>query len=98
MLSWLPLPIYGYFAEAEREFVSMRVKQGLVAVKAKGIKLGRPKGSRSKERVLDAHRDENSKYLRPGIDLASVRKLINPELEQPMSHDSYKYFVEQDPE
>lgn len=94
----LLLAIYSYFAEAEREFISMRVKQGLAAVKAKGVKLGRPKGSRNKERVLDAHRDEILKYLQRGIDLASVRKLINPELEQPISYNSYKYFVEQDSE
>jgi len=38
------------------------------------------------------------KYLRRGIDLASIRKLINPELEQPISYTSYKYFVVNDPE
>jgi len=94
----LLLAIYGYFAEAEREFISIRVKQGLAAVKAKGGKLGRPKGSRNRERVLDPYRDEILKYLRRGIDLASVRKMINPELEQPVSYNSYKYFVEHDPE
>jgi DNA invertase Pin-like site-specific DNA recombinase len=94
----LLLSIYSYFAEAEREFISMRVKQGLAAIKAKGVKLGRPKGSRNKERVLDPYRDEILKYLRLGIDLASVRKLINPNLEQAISYNAYKYFVEQDPE
>ena len=94
----LLLAIYSYFAEAEREFISMRVKQGLAAARAKGVKLGRPKGSRNKKRVLDPHRDEIMKYLRRGIDLASIRKLINPELEQPISYTSYKYFVVNDPE
>ena len=94
----LLLAIYSYFAEAEREFISMRVRQGLAAARAKGVKLGRPKGSRNKKRVLDPHRDEILKYLRKGIDLASVRKLINPELEQPISYTSYKYFVVNDPE
>jgi len=51
----LLLAIYSYFAEAEREFISMRVKQGLAAARAKGVKLGRPKGSRNKKRVLDPH-------------------------------------------
>ncbi len=92
----LLLAIYSYFAEAEREFISMRVRQGLAAARAKGVKLGRPKGSRNKKRVLDPHRDEILKYLRKGIDLASVRKLINPELEQPISYTSYKYFVVND--
>ncbi len=94
----LLLAIYSYFAEAEREFISMRVKQGLAAAKAKGVKLGRPKGSRNKKRVLDPHRDEILNYLQKGIDLASVRKLVNPELAQPLSYNSYKYFVNQDSE
>jgi DNA invertase Pin-like site-specific DNA recombinase len=94
----LLLAIYSYFAEAEREFISMRVKQGLAAARAKGVRLGRPKGSRNKKRVLDPYRDEILKYLRRGLDLASVHKLVNPELEQPISYNSYKYFVEHDPE
>jgi DNA invertase Pin-like site-specific DNA recombinase len=94
----LLLAIYSYFAEAEREFISMRVKQGLAAARAKGVKLGRPKGSRNKKRVLDPYRDEIFKYLQKGIDLANVRKLINPELERPISYNSYKYFVEHDPD
>jgi DNA invertase Pin-like site-specific DNA recombinase len=94
----LLLAIYSYFAEAEREFISMRVKQGLAAARAKGVKLGRPKGSRNKKRVLDPYRDEILKYLQKGIDLASVRKLINPELDRPISYNSYKYFVEHDPD
>jgi len=76
----------------------MRVKQGLAAARAKGVKLGRPKGSRNKKRVLDPYRDESFRYLQKGIDLASVRKLINPELERPISYNSYKYFVEHDPD
>ena len=76
----------------------MRVKQGLAAAKAKGIKLGRPKGSRNKKRVLDPYRNEILKYLRRGVDLVNVWKLINPELEQPISYNSYKYFVVHDPE
>lgn len=94
----LLLAIYSYFAEAEREFISMRVKQGLAAAKAKGVKLGRPKGSRNKKRALDPHRNEILNYLQKGIDLASVRKLVNPELDQPLSYNSYKYFVQQDSE
>ena len=94
----LLLAVYSYFAEAEREFISMRVKQGLAAARAKGVKLGRPKGRRNKKRVLDPHRNEILRYLQKGVDLATVRKLINPELEQPISYNSYKYFVIHDPE
>jgi DNA invertase Pin-like site-specific DNA recombinase len=94
----LLLAIYSYFAEAAGEIISMRVKQGLAAARAKGVKLGRPKGSRNKKRVLDPYRGEILKYLQKGLDLASVRKLINPELERPISYNAYKYFVEYDPD
>jgi DNA invertase Pin-like site-specific DNA recombinase len=94
----LLLAIYSYFAEAERTFISLRVKQGLAAARAKGVKLGRPKGSRNRERILDAHRDEILKCLRRGVDLANTRKMINPELERPISYNSYKYFVQHDTE
>ena len=82
----------------ERTFISMRVKQGLAAAKAKGVQLGRPKGSRNKRRALDEHRRTILTYLERGVDLANVRKLINPELERPISYNSYKYFVQRDPE
>ena len=46
----LLLAIYSYFAEVEREFISVRTQQGLAAARAQGKQLGRPKGSRDKER------------------------------------------------
>jgi DNA invertase Pin-like site-specific DNA recombinase len=49
----LLLAIYGHFAQTERDFISLRTKQGLAAARAKGKVLGRPKGSKNKERVLD---------------------------------------------
>lgn len=94
----LLLAIYSYFAEAERTFISLRVKQGLAAARAKGVKLGRPKGSRNKERILDAHRNTILTFLQRGVDLANVRKAVNPDLERPISYNSYKYFVQHDPE
>lgn len=36
----------GYAAEVERNMISERTKSGLVAARAKGVRLGRPKGSR----------------------------------------------------
>lgn len=87
----LLLAIYSYFAEAERAFISMRVKQGLAAARAK---LGRPPGSRNRERVLDAERDRILRYLQRRVDLANVRKIINPDLPRPISYTSYQYFVQ----
>ena len=94
----LLLAIYSYFAEAEREYISVRTKQGLAAAKAKGKQLGRPKGSRNRNRVLDPYRKDILDYLQKGISLSSVRKIINPLLENPVSYNSYKYFVQHDEE
>ena len=92
----LLLAIYSYFAEAEREFISMRTKQGLVAAKSSGKKLGRPKGSRDKERVLDPYREQIKEYLQLGLSLSRIRVILNPQLEKPLSYPSYRYFVRQD--
>ncbi|MCB0016188.1 MAG: recombinase family protein [Anaerolineales bacterium] len=94
----LLLAIYSYFAEAEREFISMRTKQGLAAARANGKKLGRPKGSRDKERVLDPFREQMREYLALGLSLSRIRSIVNPQLKQPISYPSYRYFVRQDPE
>ncbi len=94
----LLLAIYSYFAEAEREFISMRTKQGLAAARASGKKLGRPQGSRDKKRVLDPHRDQIKEYLQLGLSLSRIRKIINPQLEKSLSYPSYRYFVRQDAE
>lgn len=92
----LLLAIYSYFAETEREYISLRTKQGLAAAKAKGKTLGRPQGSRNKERVLDPYRQQILDYLKMGLNLAAIMKIINPQLEQPITYNSYRYFVQHD--
>lgn len=90
----LLLAIYSYFAEAERGYISIRTKQGLAAARAKGKQLGRPKGSKNKERVLDPYKEEIKDWLQKGLPLASIRKIINPQLEKPITYNSFKYFVQ----
>ncbi|MEE8588749.1 MAG: recombinase family protein [Sulfurimonadaceae bacterium] len=92
------LRVYGYFAEAERAFISTRTKQGLAAVKAKGIKLGRPKGHKNKERALDSHRDEIMGLLNLGVNLTAIRKIIYQKMTKSLSYSSYKYFIDHDEE
>jgi DNA invertase Pin-like site-specific DNA recombinase len=94
----LLLVIYSYFAEAEREYISMRTKQGLAAARAKGKLLGRPKGSRSKNRILDPYREQIKEYLQMDLNLASIRKIVNNQLEKPISYNTLKYFVQHDEE
>ena len=92
----LLLAIYSYFAETEREFISIRTKQGLAAAKAQGKQLGRPAGSRNQSRPLDAYRPQIKSYLQIGLSVAAIQKLINQQMEKPLTYNSYKYFIGQD--
>jgi len=94
----LLLAIYSYFAETERDFISMRTKQGLAAARARGQKLGRPKGSRDKKRALDPYREQIGEYLQLNIPLRRIHAIINPQLKKPLAYNSYQYFVRQDTE
>tara|TARA_B100000586_G_C20114127_1_gene431849 strand:+ start:2388 stop:3002 length:615 start_codon:yes stop_codon:yes gene_type:complete len=90
----LLLAIFSYFAEAEREYISMRTRDGLAAAKAKGKQLGRPKGSRDKKgRILDAHIGEIKELLRHELPIQSIRKIINARLDKPLAYNSYWHFV-----
>ncbi len=94
----LLLAIYSYFAEAEREFISMRTKQGMAAAKASGKHIGRPKGSRDKHRPLDPYRDQIAEYLQLQLPLRRIHSLINKQIDKPLSYSAYRYFVRQDDE
>lgn len=90
--------IFEYFAQAEHAFISARTKEGLAAVKAKGIKLGRPKGHKNRERALDDHREEIMGLLNLGINVTAIRKIVNQKMSKGLSYSSYKYFIEHDEE
>ena len=97
--SKLLLAIYSYFAEAEREYISIRTKQGLAAAKAQGKQLGRPKGSKNKKgRALDNYRADLKRYLELKLSISSIMKIINPQLPKPVSYHTYKYYIEHDDE
>jgi len=93
----LLLAIYSYFAEAERDHISFRTKQGLMAAKARGLLLGRPKGSKNKKgRVLDPFKDQIKQYLELHLPISSIEKIINNQLESPITYNSFKYFIKHD--
>lgn len=92
-LSSLLLAIYGYFAQTEKEIISERTKQGLAAARASGKILGRPKGAKNKNRVLDPFKGEIKKYLDLGLMQTNILKIINSELEKPISLTSLRYFI-----
>lgn len=73
--SKLLLAIYSYFAESEREFISMRTKQGLAAAKATGKKLGRRPGQKVHSK-FDEHVEAIKELLLKEVSLTSIHKII----------------------
>jgi DNA invertase Pin-like site-specific DNA recombinase len=93
----LLLAIYSYFAEAEREYISIRTKQGLAAAKAQGKLLGRPIGSKNKKgRVLDPYKEQIKSYLSIGLTMNAITKIINNQMESAISYNSFKYYIAHD--
>jgi DNA invertase Pin-like site-specific DNA recombinase len=91
----LLLAIYSYFAESERDYISLRTKQGLAAARASGKILGRPKGSRNKNgSVLTPFTEQIQTYHKLGLSMNAIQKLINPHLKKPASYNTFKYFVQ----
>lgn len=96
--SQLLLAIYGYFSQTEREYISLRTKQGLAAARAQGKVLGRPKGSRNKQHVLNPFKADILDYLQHGLGISAIRKLINPRLDEPKPYSTYRYYIQNDSE
>lgn len=95
----LLLAIYSYFAETEREFISIRTKQGLAAAREQGKFLGRPKGSKNKkQRILDPYKNIIKKYMEIGLSIHSIWKIVINEIKVEISYNSFKYYVDHDEE
>lgn len=72
--------MFGLLADMDRELVSVHTKEGLAAArakgkKAKGKKLGRPKGSLGRSR-LDGRMEEIKRLLALGVSKASIAKIM----------------------
>lgn len=79
--------MFGLLAELERDLISQRTKEGLKNARAKGKKIGRPKGTKGKSK-LDGKEQEIITYLDKKISKANIAKLLN------VSRTTLNYFIE----
>ena len=72
--SKMMVTMFGLFAEIERDLISERTKEGLIAARAKGTVLGRPKGN-GKSR-LDGKETEITMLMGKKVPKASIAKIM----------------------
>ena len=81
------IALFGLFAEVERDLISERTKEGLVAAKAQGRLLGSPKGKQGKSK-LDGKEKEIRALLSKDVSKASIAKILN------VSRSALYHFIE----
>lgn len=71
---------FGLSAEIERNLISQRTKEALARARENGVRLGRPKGSKGKNRILDGKEDFIRRHLARGRSMAwiSRRMKVHP--------------------
>mgnify|MGYP005610545379 CR=1 FL=1 len=79
--------MFSLFAEIEHDLISERTREGLVAARAKGCILGRPKGSRGPSR-LDGKEAEIQMLLSKKVSKASIAKIMD------VSRSALLYFID----
>jgi DNA invertase Pin-like site-specific DNA recombinase len=69
------IALFGLFAEVERDLIAERTREGLAAARAKGKRLGRPKGGLGKSK-LDGKRQDIHLVLRKHVSKASIARIV----------------------
>ncbi|MBI1928947.1 recombinase family protein [Candidatus Poribacteria bacterium] len=70
------ITLFSLFAEIERDLISERTKEGVIAARAKGKVLGRPKGVLGKSK-LDGKEEEIRFLLQKGVSKSAIAKILS---------------------
>lgn len=73
MASKIIITLFSLFAELERDLISLRTKEALAAKKAKGMVLGKPKGTIQKS-IYDKDLDKIKEWLQMGVSGRRISK------------------------
>jgi DNA invertase Pin-like site-specific DNA recombinase len=68
--------LFGLFAEIERDLISERTKQGIIAARMKGKLIGRPKGSVGKSK-LDGKEEEIQNLIDKEVSITAISKILD---------------------
>lgn len=68
--------LFSLFGELERDFISLRTKEALASKKAKGLTLGKPKGTIQKSQ-FDVDRNRIVELLSLGLSVRKIASLLN---------------------
>ena len=69
------IALFSIFAEIEHDLISQRTKQGMATAKAKGKKIGRPKGALGKSK-LDGKEEDIRDLLSKKVSKASIARIM----------------------
>lgn len=67
---------FGLSAEIERNLISQRTKEALARRKSEGQRLGRPKGSLSKETKLTGKEEEINALLKKKVSVSAIGRIL----------------------
>lgn len=68
--------VLGLAAEIEREFISARTTEALARRKAEGKPIGRRKGSKNRNKKLDAQSEQIKDLLKKGVHKTSIARIM----------------------